>query len=227
VYGYFDAVTDYVAFTKTAALNFGASTSFSVSAFVKASSVTGDPVIVGDKNWNSGSYAGFVVSLSTGGTIWANVGSGSARIDLKSTVPVTDGAWHQVVLVVDRAGAVGTLYIDGVFVVSSPLGSLASVTTTYPVVIGQDGTQAYSDSHTGTSIDEVRIWTRAFTAAEVASSYSSLCAASSAASAPFASSLVLHARLSEGGGPVTADTARPGSFGAVRGSSVWAFAAPC
>ena len=229
VYGVFDAVTDYVAFPKSAPLNFGSATSFTVSAYFKASAVTGDPVIVSDKNWNSGRNTGFVISFNSGGGLWANVGDGTNRIDLKTSASLLNGAWHQAVLVVDRSSAVGALYIDGAAAGSTALGALGSVTNTNPVAVGQDGTLTYSEPHNSTAIDEVRVWSRAFSASEVASSFVPLCTASSAAgtAVPFASSLVLRAKLSEGGGVITADSARAGVNGAVRGSGVWGFAPAC
>ena len=226
VYGVFDAVADYVAFPKSAPVNFGSATSFTVSAYFKATSVTGNPVIVGDKNWNSGKNVGFLISFNTGGGLWANVGDGTNRIDLKTSATLLNGAWHQAVLVVDRSSAVGTLYIDGAAAGSTALGALGSVTNTNPVAVGQDGTLTYSEPHNSTAIDEVRVWSRAFSASEVAASFVPLCTAAVTA-VPFVSSLVLRAQLSEGGGPLTADSARAGVYGAVRGSGVWGFAPAC
>jgi hypothetical protein len=58
-----NAVGDYAAVTKTSALNFGSTVSFTVSAYIKSSNEPGDGCIVCDKNWNSGANAVRVCDL--------------------------------------------------------------------------------------------------------------------------------------------------------------------
>jgi hypothetical protein len=92
------------------------------------------------------------------------------------------------------------------------------VTTTYPLAVGQDGRLTYSVAHTNTFIDEVRVWRRALTAADVLAEAKPLCVASSTA-ASYPSDLATHLRFSEGVGSVTQNSGSVGGLAFVAGGS--------
>jgi hypothetical protein len=165
-----DAANEAVVIQKTAALQFGTTSSFSVSAYVKFTSVTASAfqvaMFVSDKQWNLAENSGFALMMfrPTAGTAYAmaNVGSGgTARLDVTHNVAINDGAWHQVVLVFQRTAnslaSTLSLYVDGVLAGSSSNGAFGSVSTGFPIVVGSDGTQAFAGAHIDTTIAEVRV----------------------------------------------------------------------
>ena len=52
---------------------------------------------------------------------------------------LNDGSWHHIALVCDRPAGRFSLYVDGQFTATTPLGSLGGLSTTTPLAIGQDG----------------------------------------------------------------------------------------
>jgi hypothetical protein len=154
--------------------------------------------------------------------LWWNVGDGTSagRKDVKPSLVVTDGAWHHVAAVVDRAtGGSVSLYVDGVLQGSTATSGLGSVTTTFPLAVGQDGRLTYSVAHTSTFIDEVRVWNRALMAADVMAEAKTLCVASSTA-ASYPSNLVTHLRFNEGTGLSSVNSGSVGGSATVAGT-VW------
>ena len=221
-----NSAANYVSFAKSSALNFGAATSFTVALYLKATAWTNDPSFIGDKNWGSGSNAGWIIAGSSSGTLRVNLcdGSSANKKDIYTTLPVNDGGWHLVAMVVDRSAGAMVVYMDGVFAQSVSLGSLGSVTTSYPIAVGQDGTLAYAYGLSGTSIDEVRIWNRAMSASDMTALAVPLCVASTA-TPPYSSNLLVRLQLSEQSGSVTANSGTlGGTASVVGGSSVWASA---
>ena len=89
-----------------------------------------------------------------------------------STTGYNDSQWHHVVYVVDASG--GRLYVDGAVKASQGwTGPAGSPTTTQPVNIGHyPGGPAGAKYFPG-SVDDVRIYNRALTAAEVLSLFTS------------------------------------------------------
>lgn len=87
---------------------------------------------------------------------------------LNATVSIPTGAWHH--LVVRRDGSAFDLFYDGALVASgstaSPIGS-----TTQPLLIGKRNPFDGRDFSVDGRIDEVALWTRALTNAEVAALY--------------------------------------------------------
>ena len=84
---------------------------------------------------------------------------------LNGNAVVADNSWHHVVGIYD--GDLLTLYVDGVLDASAPVGALNLVTSN-PLQLGTGWNGGYF--YTG-RIDEVRIWNRALSAADVAEVY--------------------------------------------------------
>ena len=112
----------------------------------------GDPVLFGNKNWNSGNNAGILVCPHSNGTLIVNFSDGtqSGRVDMKPAYP-TDmlGRWMHLLVVIDReAGEMRVSFDFGDFITVS-LGERNANTPldgAYDLVIGQDGTTAYKDN---------------------------------------------------------------------------------
>ena len=108
----------------------------------------GDPVLFGNKDWDSGNNAGILVCPHTNGTLIVNFSDGTkaGRVDLKPNYP-TDmlNRWMHLLVVIDRdAGEMRVSFDFGDFI-STSLGDNKnnSLDGDYDFVIGQDGTTSY------------------------------------------------------------------------------------
>ncbi len=171
----------YVTLGTPADLNFGANTDFSVSLWTKfgAGGWSGDPSLVSNKNWDSGSNTGWVV---------ATAGDGRFQWNYREVAPETrkdyDGpagtlsnnAWRHVAVTFDRGGN-ALAYLDGVLVNTTSLGAGGqTIDSGLATNVGQDGTGEYTDGSsdvkwTNALIDDVGIWRRALSANEVLGIY--------------------------------------------------------
>ena len=169
---------NYVTVGAPADLQFDASTSFTVSLWTRITNWTGDPVLIGNKNWSSGGNQGWVIATASNGRYQWNLGDGDAggrtRVDYDGPAnTLTDGAWHHLATVFNRTG-LSLTYLDGQLVSSNTItAELGSVATPAGLAlnIGQDGRAAYTDNGAvgilQAGIDDVAIWRRALTGAEL------------------------------------------------------------
>ena len=151
----FDGVDDYIEIANT---SFNLSTSVSVEFWIKATvPVNGDGLVVGDafvvKAWSGELNAG--VTTDTG---W----QGSGWIAGGNSVNLYDNTWHHVVLTWD--GSTQRLYADGVLDPDTKAGTGVSL-------VGQNtvrfGNQLTGDFWFTGAIDEVVIYNKALSQAEV------------------------------------------------------------
>ncbi len=137
---------------------FGTDQDFSIEFRIKSNGWDSDPAILSDKDWGSGSNAGFNIALcGNGNGIDVNIGDGSNRADLCSG-NISDGTWHHVLIAVDRDAMV-SMYIDGVFVEEGDMTALGDITSPFTFKMGQDGTGSYSANAT-CELSDVRIWNK-------------------------------------------------------------------
>lgn len=153
-------------------LDFGDTDSFTTVLWFRAHGLqSGDPVILGNKSWNSGQNPGWLILGNEGagnsfGTNFA--GAGSDRIDLED-IDYEGTQWWFIASVFDADGLakmyVGdadgglrwmALYADGV----------GALTSALPLNLGQDGTGTYAHNLDG-DIDDLAIWRRALSHEEV------------------------------------------------------------
>ena len=150
-----------------------------VTAWFKTSSTTGSPGIV--NKYVSASSNGWQLFMYNGGLCawyFSNVthfinndGSGNCNPGPGGVTGYNNNTWHHAAFVVDASG--GWLYVDGALKSAvgwsggSPTGFQPS--TTQPINIGRYGTAYFPGL-----IDDVRIYNRALTAAEVSAVYSGL-----------------------------------------------------
>jgi hypothetical protein len=89
-------------------------------------------------------------------------------MDATSAASVADGGWHHAAMTVDASG--GKLFLDGTQVGSGTWASTPSApTNSEPVLIGGYTPSLYSERFHGT-LDEITVWNRALSAAELQSS---------------------------------------------------------
>lgn len=139
--------------------NFGATQDFTVEFWVKPNaSYTSDPVMISNKNWNSGNNKGFNISGYSGQTYRLNIGDGTNRIDLNGG-KLTVNQWKHIAVSFDRDGLV-KVYEDGVVVTFAKMQSIGDITSGLPLTINQDGTNTYG-LNLAASYKDVRIWNSA------------------------------------------------------------------
>lgn len=142
---------------------FGESTDFSIAFWIKTEGISGDPSIISNKDWNSGSNTGWIVGVNGSGSLtWNYKTSQSDRLDY--TMPnVADNKWHHIVVSHDRTNGKARFYKDGVLIntidISQMKGTLDSPFTTK---IGQDGTGKYG-SALKAKVDEMQVYRSALT----------------------------------------------------------------
>ena len=159
--------------------NFGTSVDFSVSFWVKFKDWVFDPPFIGNKDWLSGQYQGWILATGTDGRLqWNYSGLPGQRKDYDGPGgTLNDGVWHHVVMTTLRAGEVVT-YLDGVSVDERDVSaSLNNVDTPagFSLNLGQDGTGHYTDGNSveihDLMMDDVGLWRRVLTPTEARAVY--------------------------------------------------------
>ncbi|MED4203871.1 LamG-like jellyroll fold domain-containing protein [Neobacillus mesonae] len=168
----FTSTGQYVDLGNRSELRFGESTDFSISFWIKSDGVNGDPSIISNKNWNSGSNTGWILALNSGGNLlWNYKTSNSGRLD--SSIPnVADSRWHHIVISHDRDGS-ARFYKDGNLVKEMDISNLkGTLDSPYTTKIGQDGTGTYGSTLTA-KLDDLKIYQRTLNETEVRAIYNS------------------------------------------------------
>lgn len=169
---------NYATFGTPADLSFGATNDFTVAlwAFIPTNSFKGDPALLGNKDWGSGSNPGFVI-FTTGGLRWNYRDLNGTRADYNPGIRADDGKWHHLLVVFARTNGART-YFDGVLRDTRSIGNGAGsidAPAGKTFNIGQDGTGTYTDGNgvgiTNAVLDEVVIWRRALTQQEATAVY--------------------------------------------------------
>lgn len=138
--------------------DFGQTQDFTIECRVKTTGFSGDPAILSNKDWNSGNNKGFVIAGIPGGSWKVNIGDGTNRADLGGNT-ITDGKWHHLAVSFTRAGMMKA-YQDGMLVGQTSISNVTNISSLFPLVVGQDGTKAYSYTFNG-QLSEVRVWNAA------------------------------------------------------------------
>jgi hypothetical protein len=151
-------------------LLFGANTDFTISLWFKANSPwTTDPSILSNKNWDSGANQGWIIAGENNGNDWQwNLkGNLLARRDFDpSNANIAGSTWRHILITHDRDG-LATFHHDGQIIGTSSIANAGNIDTTFPIRIGRDGNNSYPWTQ-GATIDELKIWRRLLTPAEIA-----------------------------------------------------------
>jgi hypothetical protein len=164
--------TNGISVPSSASLNFGAGVDLSIDAWIKTSNTARNTLTIVDKRLISGANVnGYVVYLYNGklGFQLGVGGTGQDAIDLSADL--RNGQWHHMAITVDRDSATGgKAYVDGALTGTfNPTARSGNLSNNQPLLIGQHETAAIAD-FIG-QIDEVEIFSRAITGADVASIY--------------------------------------------------------
>jgi hypothetical protein len=153
--------TNYVTLGKPADLNFGATTDFSVSYWVKTEpgQTNGDlPFLCSAVNSYGNPGLTFAPSYKEGG--WSYSLNGAVQT-YGGANTINDGNWHHLLHTFSRTGSAIT-YLDGVQADSRPCTSAGNLDTSNIVNVGQDPTGSYQEDGSAT-LDDLAVWRRALT----------------------------------------------------------------
>ena len=143
--------------------------SFTAAFWFKADEgVEGDPVIFGNKDWESGQNNGFVLAYN--GATKFNVGNGSVRDDFDYGEPNKLTGWTHFLIVVDREKNQVSTYANFKQIACDPLKSEfagSAFDANLPFNFGQDGTGKYEFSISA-EFDDILIFDKALSVDEVA-----------------------------------------------------------
>lgn len=163
----FDGRSQYVSIPDYPAINFGRG-NFSAEAWVLRDAATAEVGIIADKRTGSGhTFFGYSFYLYNGSPGLQLADGGFDNYIAPKAVPA-DGNWHHVAVSVDRPTENGgAIYIDGTAVFKfDPRGHRSSLDNASPLNVGAD-TLAPRSSYFMGGLDEVVLYGRNLTAAEV------------------------------------------------------------
>lgn len=157
---------------------------FSVSLWVRGDSTLSvnqnDTAFISNKDWNSGSNTGWVVARGTagsgGGWQWNFLTPAAGRVDFDPSSDISlveDNQWHHIAVTHDRDGD-ATFFFDGNIIGSADISAHAtgSIDAGLPTAIGTGGALGDPwDAFMNGALDEVAIWDRAVSSAEIAAVY--------------------------------------------------------
>lgn len=158
-------------------LQFEESDSFTVTLWFKSDGIqSGDPLILGNKNWNSGANQGWLLSANEGGgnSFGTNYASTSTtRVDIEDLDYSADEWWFLATVV--HPGQLAILYagdVNGLRWIAHRYPEPTDLSSSLPLNLGQDGTGSYSHNLAG-DVDDLGIWNRALEFEEVQALYAS------------------------------------------------------
>lgn len=164
----FDGTDDYVDFgdPSSGVLDPG-SGSFTYSLWVKPTTNIGSFDMPLNKGGASAGDAGYDIEL--GSSTWnADISDGTTQVLSDFTFSGTTGEWHLLTAVIDRSSQKFNLYMDGAQVDSDSIAALGAINGVRNLRVGADYNSTFD--YNGL-VDEVRIYNRALSPAEVRSLY--------------------------------------------------------
>lgn len=137
-----DGVNDHVVFGTSDDFNFGADMNFTASLWIKTTGSGDDVAIMSNKDWNSGSNIGWVITNSYGDGYWGInfTGEDGSRVDVRTSSPINDNKWHYLCVSFNRSG-MATLYYDGTFDDEANIAGQGNINAGFPTVLGTDGAE--------------------------------------------------------------------------------------
>jgi hypothetical protein len=163
--------TNGISVPTSSSLNFGAGADSSIDAWIKTADTARHTLTIVDKRLVAGAnVTGYALYLQNG-RVSVQLADGTLLDILALSADVRDGQWHHIAVTIVRNSATGGhAYVDGaVSATFNPTSKSGSLANNQPFLIGQN-TQSVTADYIG-EIDEVELFSRALTGAEVASIY--------------------------------------------------------
>jgi hypothetical protein len=206
-------------------LDFG-SGDFTTSLWVKSRGYSSQGsccnMIVSKYNADAGAAPGYAMYYDSGNLPIFSIHDGTNETAATGATSLTTG-WHHLVGV--RSGTTAYLYVDGILE-KTTTGSTASVSNSENFYIGASGT--VSQRNVNAAVDEVRVYNRALSAAEVKAQYDASAPdrANTSVSTPqgtgrLDSGLAGYWKLDEGSGTSASDASTSGSTGTLTNGPTW------
>ncbi len=196
----FNGSDQVIRIPESTSTDLGATTdSYTVSAWFKTSSSNTQTMVA--KNGGS-SLVPFQLATS-GGFVQFFIQDNVSNPEADTTQSYNDGNWHLATGVRDRQSKKLLIYVDGVYKISTDDSSTVTIANNDNISIGNSGASYITTDFTG-SIDDVRIYNRALSGAEVAKLYE------------WAPSPVAHWKMDENTGTTLQD-----SSGNANASTTW------
>jgi hypothetical protein len=145
--------SNYVSVPSSSTLNVGTG-DFSISCSFQTTNTATYNTIIDKRDANTGYhlilYNGLILLQMTNSTTWFNYWS-------SNTPTFNDGAWHHLVVSVDRDSTTGLkFYVDGILILTmNPMGVKGDLTNTAPLLIGRH--RDASGNFIG-NLDDIRIY---------------------------------------------------------------------
>lgn len=167
-----DGSTAYMSVADHADVDIDAGENMTITCWIQTTSVVNNGRIIAKRTAPSGSNLGYEFYSNSTGYFATNLRHSGSNVapNTFSTVKINDNAWHHLAMVVDAAGSKTVKnYIDGVLVGTGPNGTntFAGTETFANAVALFFGKANDNTLYWPGKIDDVRIWNKAFTAAEV------------------------------------------------------------
>ena len=213
----FNGTTSKVVVPTSSALNFGASTSFTICWWVKPPGATVQNPRMIDKRGASG--AGFSLAYSAIGSSsylsFITLTDGSVTVNPAGTVPVYPSQWNFEALVVDRTAQTAQLFTNGTAGVSTSTSALGSLSGSTDLWFGQraDGLAPFAGN-----LSDVRVFNSALTQTELE-------VIKNSGNNPSGKTPVGWWKLNEGNGTVATDSSSNANHGTIT-SGAWVSDAP-
>ncbi|MGJ8678312.1 MAG: LamG-like jellyroll fold domain-containing protein [Akkermansiaceae bacterium] len=145
-------------------LNFGEGTDFTLALWVMPTSYGSDQVFISNKDWDSGSNPGYILGTNSNLRIEWNIGDGTNRNDYDGSADqLAINDWNHVAVSHDRS-AEARIYLNGEFVDSKTISSIADIDSGLPTQLATDGESDYDFEG---YLDEIKIFSRALSDAEI------------------------------------------------------------
>jgi prepilin-type N-terminal cleavage/methylation domain-containing protein len=166
--GMFDGSTNYVNIGNPVSLQ--EETELTIGAWANPVNYSNSPFVVGKQNTYTYS-AGYSLFFNTSGTIAFDVYSSAGHQTVTSALPLTANSWNYIVGVLDSSNNAMKIYVNGVAQGTITTSGSFSPETNTPFSVGS---RYYNSGWTNLFrglIDDVRVYKRALTAAQIAAIY--------------------------------------------------------
>ncbi|HLB60785.1 MAG TPA: LamG domain-containing protein [Patescibacteria group bacterium] len=168
----FDNTNDYVQISDDAALDFVDGESFTITAWVKASTLSDNNAIVSKKNGVGTSSVGYMLYVNTSGQLGTYISeSATDNVNLFTDTTIAAGSWYHVALVYDDDTDLN-IYInglDGGGTVSGTIANVDSIANAVNFVIGSESDLdvAFMDGQ----LDEIKLFRYELTEQQIRNDY--------------------------------------------------------
>ncbi len=169
----FDGSDDYVVVNDADSLDIGDTDDLTLVGWFYRDTFTTDDVLMAKRNTTLAASAGYIAYLeSASDKIYFEVSDGTDEYQLVSTATFTTAGWNHYAIVWDQDSAANSeIYVNGVAdsaVDTGTIGSIGDLSNTRPFALGV--TSLAAGSYDG-KMDEMRMYKRALSAAEISSLY--------------------------------------------------------